>query len=73
MNQQKEIKQRLNIEKGLIFNRNVLMPPETLRKHNNKKSVHDDVICGITAKKRQFKFETWWHGYSLGVMKYVQK
>ena len=62
----KEVRHRLTIDNDIIFNGDLIVPPQTVKK-DIIKSIHDDIHCGIVATQRRLKFETWRLGYSRDV------
>ena len=51
----KETIHNLAIEKSIICNRDMIIPPQTLRTERLK-SVNDDVHCSIMTTLRRFKY-----------------
>ena len=58
----KEVKHKLTMDKGVICNGDLVVPPQKMRKEVIK-SVHDDTHCGLAATQKRLKFESWWPGY----------
>ena len=56
----------------MICNRDLIIPPETLRKLVIK-SVHDDIHYGVAAIQKRMKLETWWPRYQQDVEEYIKR
>ena len=68
----KEKKHKLIIERGIICNGDIIVPPETLRKDTSK-SIYDDVYYVIRATPRRFKWQAWRPGYLQEVENYIKR
>ena len=68
----KENRHKLTMDRGIICNGDLLVPPQSMRKEIIR-SVHDDTHCGITATQKRLRLEVWWPGYVRDVQNYVQK
>jgi hypothetical protein len=66
----KSVRQRLSIEDGILYNGDVMVPPDSLR-NAFIGSVHDDVHCGVSATRSRLRLEAWWPGYCGDVESYV--
>nr|XP_047146105.1 uncharacterized protein K02A2.6-like [Hydra vulgaris] len=67
----KSIRNKLTIEKGIVCNGDLIVPPKTMRKIFIK-SIHDDIHCGIMQTRCRVKLEAWWPGYCQDVEEYVK-
>nr|XP_047142341.1 uncharacterized protein K02A2.6-like [Hydra vulgaris] len=67
----KSIRNKLTIEKGIVCNGDLIVPPKTMRKIFIK-SIHDDIHCGIMQTRCRLKLEAWWPGYCQDVEDYVK-
>ena len=54
----KEIRHKLMIEHGVIYNGDLIIPQEIERKLVIK-SVHDDIHCRVAATQKRTKLEAW--------------
>ena len=54
----KEIRHKLKIEHGVIYNGDLIIPPETQRKLVIK-NVHDDIHCGAAVTQKITKLKAW--------------
>ena len=68
----KEVRHKLTMDKGIICNGDLVVPPRRMRKEIIK-SIHDDVHGGITATQKRLKLEAWWPGYSRDIEDYIKK
>nr|XP_047132676.1 uncharacterized protein K02A2.6-like [Hydra vulgaris] len=67
----KSIRNKLTIEKGIVCNGDLIVPPKTMRKIFIK-STHDDIHCGIMQTRCRLKLEVCWPGYCQDVEEYVK-
>ena len=67
----KEIRHKLTIEHGVIYNEHLIIPPETQTKLVIK-NVHD-IHCGVVATQKRIKLEAWWLGYSRDIKEYIKR
>ena len=68
----KENRHKLTMDRGILCNGDLLVPPQSMRKEIIK-SVHDDTHCGIIATQKRLRLEVWWPGYVRDVQDYVDK
>jgi len=68
----KSNKDKLTVEKGIVCNGDLIVPPPTLRKRFIE-AVHDDVHCGALQTRLRLRLEAWWPGYCNDVEKYVSR
>ena len=68
----KENRHKLTMDRGILCNGDLLVPPQSMRKEIIK-SVHDDTHCGVAATQKRLKLEVWWPGYVRDVQNYVDK
>ena len=67
----KEVKHKLTMDRGVVCNGDLVVPPQKMRKEIIK-SVHDDIHCGIAATQKRLKLESWWPGYSRDIEDYIK-
>ena len=66
-----EVRYKLTMEKGVISNRDLIVPPQRMR-WEVIKNVHD-IYYGITATQKRLKLDAWWPGYSRDIEQYIKK
>ena len=67
----KESRQKLTVERGVVFSADAIMPAKILRK-DVIKSVHDDIHGGVVATQRKLRLLAWWPGYCKDVEEHIR-